>query len=103
MSHHRIALLVIAAAAVLDAGAGWWFAVAERIPVTSGLCYSLGVATTSGSSVPVVNGTGRLVTCLIQVTIIPLFAATFSLFTSALSAIHIRGIHDRLDDMTGAK
>jgi hypothetical protein len=61
------------------------------IPVTSGLCYALGVATTSGSSVPAgTSPSARLVTAIIQVTIIPLFGASFSLFTSALASIHIR-------------
>lgn len=94
-----MALLVIAAAAVLDAAAGCWFAAVEGLPVTSGLCYSLGIATTSGSSVPASGGMARLITALMQVTIIPLFGATFSLFTSGLSALHIRGLHRRLDDM----
>lgn len=90
MKHHHAALGTISVAGVLDFAAGAWYASAAHIPLTSGLCYALGVATTSGSSVP--GGTGaqeRLITALMQLTILPLFGATFSLATSSLSSLHV--------------
>lgn len=98
MKHHQIAWLTISLAAVLDCLAGIWYAAVMGYPQTSGLCYALGVATTSGSSVPAgTSPQARLVTAVIQVTIIPLFGATFSLFTSALANIHIKRVEKKID------
>lgn len=88
MKHHRIALYTITSAALLDTLASVWYASVMRFPITSGLCYALGVATTSGSSIPAgTSPRAHLVTALIQVTVLPLFGATFSLATSALSGL----------------
>jgi hypothetical protein len=90
LKHHRIALVVIGVAAVLDAAAGFGYAYVMSFPATSGLCYALGVATTSDSSIPAgTSPSARLITVLIQLTIIPLFGAAFSLFTSWLGGLHV--------------
>jgi hypothetical protein len=99
VSHHRIALIVIAAALVLDAGLGLGFAAAEHLPAWHGLFCGLANAVTDGGDVAPTNTAGYAVTAAEYVLVVPLFAATFSLFTSGLSAIHIRGIHKRLDEM----
>jgi hypothetical protein len=82
---------------------GFWYAAAEKIPVTSGLCYAIGVITTSGSSVPAgTSGQARLVTVALQLLLIPLAGAVFSLATSGLTsarvAVHLEGHHRRLHD-----
>lgn len=96
MSHHRRALLVITVALLLDAAAGVWFAAAQHLPVRSGLAWALGTATTAGSRYSPVNGWGDLIQAAAQVTVIPLFAATFSLFTSGLTSAHVRRSEDRI-------
>jgi len=106
--HHKVAIGVFTTAAALDCAAGAWYAHVQHYPFTSGLCYALGVATTSGSSVP--SGTSplaHLVTALIQLTILPLFAATVTLATAAiaamLSAFHIRLARDEIKKHVEAK
>jgi hypothetical protein len=96
---HLVAAVTIAVAVCLDTLAGAWYAIVMHIPFTSGLCYAVGIATTSGSSVPSgASGKARLVTVLMQITIIPLFGATWSLFTSALGAVHVREAEVRIKD-----
>ena len=102
MSHHRIALIVIAAALVLDAALGLAYAVAEHLPAWHGLFCGLANAVTDGGDVPPRNAAGYAITAAEYLLVVPLFAATFSLFTSGLSAIHIRGIHVKLDAMAAA-
>ena len=102
MSHHRIALIVILAAIVLDAGLGLAFAAAEHLPAWHGLFCGLANAVTDGGDVSPTNPAGYMITAAEYVLVVPLFAATFSLFTSGLSAIHIRGLHRRLDTMAAA-
>ncbi len=99
MSHHRIALIVIAVALVLDAGLGLAFAAVQHLPAWHGLFCGLANAVTDGGDVAPATGAGYAITAAEYLLVVPLFAATFSLFTSGLSAIHIRGLHRRLDDM----
>jgi hypothetical protein len=86
----------------------FWYAAIEHIPVTSAICYMVGVTTTSGSSVPAgTSGTARLITLLGQVLLIPLAGAVFSLVTSHITAGHVedrmrenhRGLHSKLDSL----
>lgn len=107
MSHHRRAVIIIISALLLDVAAGIWFAIAEHIPATSGVSWALGVATTSGSRFSPVNSTGDTIQDIVQLTIIPLFAAALSLFTTGLTAgavqtqldEHHSGVHIRLDEI----
>lgn len=99
MSHHRIALIVIAAAAVLDAALGFGYAAAEHLPAWHGLFCALANAVTVGGDVPPTDPAGYAINAAECLLVVPLFAATFSLFTSGLSAIHIRSIHQRLDEL----
>lgn len=96
MSHHRIALAVIAAALVLDAGCGLAYAVAEHIPAWHGLYCSLANAVTLGGDVPPVNPAGYAINAVECFLVVPLVAATFSLFTSGLTAGHVRRSESRL-------
>lgn len=90
--NHRAALITIAAAAVLDAGAGLAFASAEHISLAAGEYWAIATATTVGyGDVTPRTHAGHVIAVVAMVTIIPLFGATFSLFTSGLTATHVRG------------
>lgn len=94
---HRAAALTVAGAAVLDAAGGLVFAAAEHVPATTGLYWAVATGTTVGyGDVTPHNGIGRLVAVVVMLTTIPLFAATFSLFTSGLAAGHVRSAEDRI-------
>jgi hypothetical protein len=95
VSHHRIALIVVLVALVLVAADGLAFAGVEHITPWHGIyCVWMTAITVGGDVAP--TGPGYLCLALAP---FPLVAAAFSLFTSALSAVHIRGIHERLDGM----
>lgn len=91
---------------------GVWYAGTLHFPVTSGIAYTIGVTTTSGSSVPAgTSGQARLITFLAQVLLIPLGGAVFSLVTSRITAGHVQGqldehhksIHEKMDTILGKK
>jgi hypothetical protein len=89
MSHHRLAALVVLAALILDTACGWLFAVAQQIPLWHGLFCALANAVTVGGDVPPSTPLGYAVTAVECALVVPLFAATFSLFTSGLTATHV--------------
>jgi hypothetical protein len=89
VTHHKIALLVVAAALALDAACGVAYAAAEHITLWLGLYNALANAVTLGGDVPPSNGWGHLVDACECFTVIPLFAATLSLFTSGLTEMHV--------------
>ena len=98
---HAPAVITIACAAVLDLAGGIAFAATEHIPVTSGLYWAISTATTVGyGDITPHDPAGRRIAVLVMLTVIPLFGATFSLFTSGLSGIRIErlgtGLHARL-------
>jgi hypothetical protein len=96
MSHHRRALAVIAAAVVLDAALGVLFSAAERIPVAHGLYCGLANAVTVGCDIAPRTVAGYVISAIECALIVPLFAATFSLFTSGLTAGHVAASEDRI-------
>ena len=88
--HHRRALITIAAALALDAIGGLAFAAAEHLSATLGLYWALSTATTVGYGDIVPRATaGHLISVVVMLTVIPLFAATFSLVTSGLTTTHV--------------
>lgn len=95
MSHHRIALRVILAALGLDALAGFLFSAVEHLPAWHGLYWALATAVTVGDVAPV-TGWGHVVAAAVCLTVVPLFAATFSLFTSGLTAVHVDRAEGRI-------
>ena len=97
MSHHRLALLTILSALVLDAGAGLAYSAATpHLSWWHGLYCALANAVTLGGDVSPANGWGYLINSIECITIVPLFAATFSLFTSGLTATHVRKSERRI-------
>lgn len=102
LAAHKNALRVLGLAAALNCLLGVWYGLSMRIGPWNGLYYSTGVATTSGNSpygpagwLPHVLTIGMM--CLV----IPLFGASFGLFTSGLSAVHLR-LHMRRNDEASA-
>jgi len=86
--HHRGALATIAAAALLDVGLGAWFGVADHIGVPDGLYFATTTATTVGYGDLAARGwLPHVLAVAMMITITPLFAATFSLFTSGLADV----------------
>jgi voltage-gated potassium channel len=94
---HRGAVITVAAAAGLDLAGGVAFALTEHIPLSTGLYWSVTTATTVGyGDVTPHTPLGRLIAVLVMLTVIPLFAATFSLFTSGLTAGHVHAAEGRI-------
>jgi hypothetical protein len=98
MSHRRRALAVITAALVLDAGCGLWFAAAQHISWWLGLYCAVANAVTVGGTVAPSAPGGYLATAAECVLVVPLFAATFSLFTSGLTAVHVAASEERIKE-----
>lgn len=100
MSHHRIAVLTVAAALALDVILGALYSVVTPgLPLWHGLYCALANAVTDGGDITPVNGAGYAIQAAEYATVVPLFAATISFFTSGLSAAHVRPLHGRLSRM----
>jgi hypothetical protein len=96
VTRHRTALAVIGCAVTLDAGLGLAFAAAQHIALWLGLYCALANAVTVGGTVPPSAPWGYAVTALECALVVPLFAATFSLFTSGLTAVHVEAAEGRI-------
>ncbi len=90
MNQHRRALAVIAAAAALDLACGLAFAAAEHVSRLTGIYWAVATATTVGyGDVTPHTTAGHVIAVTVMLTVVPLFAASFSLFTSGLTAEHV--------------
>lgn len=90
----RAAVVTIASAVAFDLVGALWFAAVENISVASGLYWSVTTATTVGyGDITPHTHTGRLIAVLVMLTVIPLFAATFSLLTTSLTSMHVSRLH----------
>jgi hypothetical protein len=96
--NHRAALIVIATAIVLDTLLGLAFALAENIPIPHGLFCGLANAVTDGCDIAPHTHYGYEITTAEYLLVVPLFAATFSLFTSGLTNLHIIRSEHRMRD-----
>ena len=91
----RPAIYTIVAAAGFDLVGAFWFAAAEHISDATGIYWSVTTATTVGyGDITPHTHTGRVIAVLVMLTVIPLFAATFSLMTTSLTTMHVSKLHD---------
>jgi len=92
--HHRGAVRVFGLAVSLDIIFGIVFSFAEHVSTAEGLYYATATATTVGADIQPRGWLAHVLTVAMMATIIPLFAATFSLLTTGLTADHIDRKHD---------
>jgi hypothetical protein len=96
MSHRRLAAITVAAALALDSVCGCLFAAYQHLPLWHGLYCALANAVTVGGDVAPTTPGGYAVTAAECLLVVPLFAATFSLLTSGLAAVHVRESEERV-------
>lgn len=89
IKQHRVALYTILVTAVLDVILGLEYSAYEKIPIWHGLYCAEMTAVTVGCDISPINHAGYIIMALIGVLIVPLVGASFSLFTSGITAIHI--------------
>jgi hypothetical protein len=87
--HHKRAIGVLAVTAVLDVILGTLYGIDDHIGVWHGLYCATGTATSLGCDVLPADGAGYVLSFLMMLTILPLFTAIFSLFTTGLMASHV--------------
>jgi hypothetical protein len=97
------ARIVFFAAVSLDVLCGVMFAVSEHVPIISGMYWSLEEATTVGTGVEPHSTIGKIIKVVVALTVIPLFAATFSIFTTALTATHVQNVEDNIKQHVTSK
>jgi hypothetical protein len=83
------ARIVLVAAVALDAACGITFSIVEHISLVAGLYWALEEGTTVGTGYEPNTLAGQILKAVVALTVIPLFAATFSIFTTALTAVHV--------------
>lgn len=87
--HHKRALQVLAATFGLDGVLGVLYGLADHVHALHGVYCALGTATTVGCDIPPANGYAYVLSAVMMLTVVPLFAAVFSFFTSGLTADHV--------------
>jgi len=91
-NRRNIAALLGSAAGCVLIGA-WLFALAEKLPFSTGLYWAITTATTVGyGDVTPHNGIGRFLASAVMLTTIPLLASVFALATGGAAAAGIRRI-----------
>jgi hypothetical protein len=102
--HHKLAAATIAVALALDVALGLAYAaVTPGLPWWHGLYCALANAVTDGGDVTPANGAGYAIQAAEFVLVVPLFAATFSFFTSGLAAVHVRESEERVKSHVEAR
>lgn len=92
--NRRAALITIAGAMAFDLIGAVWFAAVEHLSLPTAIYWSITTATTVGyGDITPHTHIGRFIAVLVMLTVIPLFAATFSLLTTSLTAIHASKLH----------
>lgn len=87
---------IIVIAVVLDILLGMMFASVEHIHVVRGLYWAECEATTVGNGYEPHTFLGQVIKAAVGISVIPLFAATFSIFTTALTATHVRHAENQI-------
>ena len=96
VSHRRLMVLILALALVLDAICGILYSYAEHIPKWHGLYCALANGVTVGCDVPPATHYGFVINTAEFFLVIPLFGATFGLFTGLLADVHVRRAEERI-------
>lgn len=87
--HHKRAATVLAATAVLDLALGTAYGLADGIGIPHGLYCATGTATTVGCDASPRGWLPYVISALMMLSIVPLFASVFAFFTTGLTADHI--------------
>ncbi len=91
----RAAVYTVLGAIGFDLVGAVWFASTEHLSVPTGIYWSVTTATTVGyGDVTPHTHLGRVIAVLVMLTVIPLFAATFSLLTTSLTTLHVSRLHN---------
>jgi hypothetical protein len=85
----RGARITIAVAILLDVVFGLMYSRFEHLTWIRGLYWAEEEATTVGTGFEPSTGPGEIIKAAVGITVVPLFAATFSIFTTALTATHV--------------
>ena len=98
-THTKRALTVIAAAMSLDFLLGWLFALVQHIALIDGLYYAVTTGSTVGyGDIYPTHPLSKLITVIMELTVIPLFAAAYSLMTANLTTSTVtRGVNKHID------
>ncbi|HEY2088619.1 MAG TPA: hypothetical protein VGH54_21690 [Mycobacterium sp.] len=88
-AHHKRALYALTITLLLDVILGVLYGQADRIPVAHGLYCALGTATTVGCDTGPATTAAYALSALMMLTVVPLFGAVFSFFTTGLTADHL--------------
>lgn len=88
-TQHKRALRLLGVTVLLDSVFGILYGMADHIGVLHGLYCSTGTATSVGCDVLPANGPAYVLSFLMMLSILPLFAAVFSFFTTGLTVAHI--------------
>ena len=92
--NRRAAIYTILSAIAFDLIGAVWFAVTEHLSVPTAIYWSVTTATTVGyGDITPHTHVGRVIAVLVMLTVIPLFAATFSLLTTRMTAMHVSKLH----------
>ena len=86
---HQRALIVLGVTIVLDVILGVLYGLDDHIGIWHGLYCATGTATSLGCDVLPADSQGYVLSFLMMLTILPLFSAIFSLFTTGLMASHV--------------
>lgn len=93
--NRRAAIYTIVAAVTLDVVGAFCFAAVENRSVATSIYWSVTTATTVGyGDITPHTHVGRAIAVVVMLTVIPLFAATFSLLTTSLTTLHVSRLHD---------
>lgn len=88
----RGAWFTIIFAVILDIFMGISYSFVEHISVPLGLYWAEAEATTVGSEIVPHTIAGHWIKAIVGISVVPLFAATFSIFTTALTATHVHSV-----------
>lgn len=88
--HHRRAIIVLMVTIALDVILGATFGIVNHVGVALGMYFATVTATTVGYGDITPRGwLAHVITVLMMLTIVPLFASVFSFFTTGLTAKHV--------------